>query len=138
MIQLKSVLKVIDNTGAVFAECIRVVGKKHGSLGDEIVVTIKEVKNSLVNNPARSSNNTNAQNLSLAKIKKGDVRRAVIVRTRKEVERKDGRFIKFSDNACVLLNYNRQPIGSRVLGVVANELRYKKWSKVLSISSKVV
>ena len=135
MIQLKTVLKVIDNTGASLAECIRVVGKgkQHGSLGDEIVVVIKELK--FVN---QTSNSTNANTQALAKIQKGDVRRAVIVRTRKEVERQDGRFIKFDDNACVLLNYTRQPLGSRVLGVVANELRYKNWGKVLSIASKVV
>ncbi|ORZ36691.1 50S ribosomal protein L14 [Catenaria anguillulae PL171] len=130
MIQLKSMLNVIDNSGARLVECIRVVAGRSASLGDQITVVVKE---------ARPLPTTGMTAASLAnKVKKGDVRRAVIVRARKEVRRPDGRYVRFDDNACVLLNTQGQPLGTRVLGVVANELRMKKWAKVISLAPKVV
>ncbi|KAI9298152.1 50S ribosomal protein L14 [Neoconidiobolus thromboides FSU 785] len=128
MIQLKSILNVIDNSGAIFVECIKVLRNgKVASVGDEIVVAVKKAK------PI----NTERGN-SIAKVKKGDVKRAVIVRCKKEIRRADGRYIRFDDNACVLLNASQQPLGTRVLGLVANELRQKQWLKVLSLAPKVI
>ncbi|KAI0216827.1 54S ribosomal protein L38, mitochondrial, partial [Massospora cicadina] len=128
MIQLKSCLNVIDNSGALVAECIKCLrGASVASLGDEIVVTIKKAKPIDINLRLNSAQN---------KIKKGDVRRAVIVRVKKEVLRQDGRYIRFDDNACVLLNNAKQPIGTRVLGLVAKEVREKNWLKVVSLAPK--
>ncbi|OMH82197.1 54S ribosomal protein L38, mitochondrial [Zancudomyces culisetae] len=126
MIQMNSRLLVIDNSGAIVAQCIKVLkSAKWASLGDEIVVSIKS---------ARTATDTTLAN----KVKKGDVRRALIVRTKKEIARPDGRFIKFDDNACVLLNSQGQPIGSRILGLVSRELREKNWIKVVSLAPKVI
>ncbi|KAI9137801.1 mitochondrial ribosomal protein subunit L38 [Paraphysoderma sedebokerense] len=128
MIQLKTMLRVIDNSGARLAECIRVIkAGKTASLGDEITVVIKDARPITVTGSAAAN-----------KVKKGDVKRAVVVRTKKEVRRLDGRMIRFDDNACVLLGSNRQPLGTRVLGVVANELRMKGFLKVVSLAPKVI
>ncbi|KAJ1507692.1 39S ribosomal protein L38, mitochondrial [Coelomomyces lativittatus] len=120
MIQLKSMLNVIDNSGAKLVECIRVHEGKIASLGDMITVVVKKAK----------PNST--------KVQKAEIHKAVIVRTRKEVRRPDGRYIRFDDNACVLVNAEKQPLGTRILGVVANELRMKKFAKVISLAPKVV
>ncbi|PVU97672.1 hypothetical protein BB561_000417 [Smittium simulii] len=129
MIQMKTRLHVIDNSGAIVVECIKVLrNAKWASIGDEIVVAVKVAK-PLSN--ALSATNTN-------KAKKGDVHRALIVRTKKEIPRADGRYIRFDDNACILLNNQKQPLGSRILGIVARELKEKKWVKAISLAPKVI
>ncbi|KAG2176785.1 hypothetical protein INT44_007449 [Umbelopsis vinacea] len=131
MIGLKGTMAVIDNSGAVIAECIKVMsGGRYARLGDEIVCVVKRarpINPSLIGTQAAS-----------LKVKKGDVRHAVIVRTKKEVGRPDGRYIRFDDNACILLNQKKEPLGTRVLGVVAAELRQKKWMKLVSLAPRVV
>ncbi|RUP45539.1 ribosomal protein L14b/L23e, partial [Jimgerdemannia flammicorona] len=97
---------------------------------DEIVCVVKKAR------PISSS--LAGTQAATIKVKKGDVRRALIVRTRKEMSRPDGRYIRFDDNACVLLNNKKEPLGTRVLGVVAAELRQKKWMKVVSLAPRVV
>ncbi|KAJ2763042.1 54S ribosomal protein L38, mitochondrial [Coemansia nantahalensis] len=130
MIQLKSRLTVIDNSGALVAECIKVLrNARWAEVGDEIVVAVKR---------ARPISDKTSAALSAAKIRKGDVRRAVIVRTKKEIRRPDGRYVRFDDNACVLLNNQQQPLGSRILGLVAAELRFKNWIKIVSLAPQVV
>ncbi|KAJ1732251.1 54S ribosomal protein L38, mitochondrial [Coemansia biformis] len=130
MIQLKSRLNVIDNSGALVAECIKVLrNARWAEVGDEIVVAVKR---------ARPISDKTSASLSAAKIRKGDVRRAVIVRTKKEIRRPDGRYVRFDDNACVLLNNQQQPLGSRILGLVAAELRFKNWVKIVSLAPRVV
>lgn len=99
-------------------------------VGDEIVCVVKRarpINPSLIGTQAAS-----------LKVKKGDVRHAVVVRTKKEVSRPDGRYIRFDDNACILLNQKKEPLGTRVLGVVAAELRQKKWMKLVSLAPRVV
>ncbi|RUS30872.1 50S ribosomal protein L14 [Jimgerdemannia flammicorona] len=131
MIGLKGTLNVIDNSGAVIVECIRVLsGGRFARTGDEIVCVVKKAR------PISSS--LAGTQAATIKVKKGDVRRALIVRTRKEMSRPDGRYIRFDDNACVLLNNKKEPLGTRVLGVVAAELRQKKWMKVVSLAPRVV
>ncbi|KAF9105675.1 39S ribosomal protein L38, mitochondrial [Entomortierella chlamydospora] len=128
MLQLKSILNVIDNSGAVWAECIRVLhGGKYARIGDEIVVVVNKAKSNAV-----------ATASGIPKVKKGDVRHALVVRARKETLRPDGRYVRFDDNACVLLNKQGEPLGTRVLGVVSGELRQKRWMKLLSLAPKVV
>ncbi|KAJ2692834.1 54S ribosomal protein L38, mitochondrial [Coemansia spiralis] len=130
MIQLKSRLTVIDNSGALVAECIKVLrNARWAEVGDEIVVAVKR---------ARPISDKTSASLSAAKIRKGDVRRAVVVRTKKEIRRPDGRYVRFDDNACVLLNNQQQPLGSRILGLVAAELRFKNWVKIVSLAPRVV
>ncbi|KAI8982453.1 50S ribosomal protein L14 [Mycotypha africana] len=131
MIGLKGTLNVIDNSGAIIAECVRVMsGARFARTGDEIVCVVKK---------ARPISATIAGTQAAAqKVKKGDVRHAVVVRTRKEVSRPDGRTIRFDDNACVLLNNKKEPLGTRVLGVVAAEVKYKNWTKVASLAPKVI
>lgn len=122
MIQVESRLKVADNSGAKKVQCIKVLGgfhKKIGSVGDTIVVAIKEC-------------------LPRKKIKKGDVRRAVIVRTKKPIYRKDGSTISFENNAVVLLNEKGELIGTRILGPVTKELRKKNMTRIISLASNVV
>ncbi|KAJ1817129.1 54S ribosomal protein L38, mitochondrial [Coemansia sp. RSA 455] len=127
---MKSRLNVIDNSGAVVAECIKVLkNAKWAEVGDEIVVAVKK---------ARPISEAMSSSMSAAKIRKGDVRRAVIVRTKKEIRRPDGRYVRFDDNACVLLNNQQQPLGSRILGLVSAELRFKNWVKVVSLAPRVV
>ena len=122
MIQQESRLKVADNTGAKDVLTIRVLGgtkKRYASLGDKIVVTVKEAS------PAGT-------------VKKGQVTTAVIVRTNKEVRRPDGPYIRFDENACVLLNSTGEMIGTRVFGPVARELRNKQFMKIVSLAPEVL
>ncbi|KII91597.1 hypothetical protein PLICRDRAFT_135918 [Plicaturopsis crispa FD-325 SS-3] len=133
MIGLKSTLNVIDNSGAVLIECVNVLKQKvnngWGSVGDEIVCVVKE---------ARPVADASAASVTAVKVRRGDVRRAVIVRTRKAVRRPDGRLVRFDDNAAVLLNNKREMLGSRIAGVVSADLRYKGWTKILSLAPKAV
>ena len=122
MIQQESRLKVADNSGAKEVLCIRVLGgtkKRYASLGDKIVVTVKQADPS-------------------GGVKKGQVAKAVIVRTRKEVRRKDGSYIRFDDNSCVLLDENGEMRGTRVFGPVARELREHNHMKVISLAPEVL
>ncbi|CAI2174832.1 15216_t:CDS:2 [Funneliformis geosporum] len=135
MIQLKTILNVIDNSGAIFAECIRVAhGGRYGRIGDPITVVIKKAKpiSQVISTTSAANPATKLQ------IRKGEVKKALIVRTRKETRRPDGRYIRFDDNACILLNNRQEPLGTRVLGVVGAELRGKKWGKVVSLAPRVV
>ena len=122
MIQMTTVLDVADNSGAKKVFCIKVLGgsrRKYASVGDVIVVSIKEA-------------------LPNSKVKKGDVARAVIVRTAKEVARPDGSYIRFDTNSAVLVNKENEPIGTRIFGPVARELRAKKFMKIISLAPEVV
>ncbi|CAK7563860.1 MAG: 54S ribosomal protein L38, mitochondrial [Sporothrix epigloea] len=128
MIQLKSMLNCIDNSGAALVECAMVIGqKRHAAIGDRIVVVVQK---------QRSAASEGMAGLSAgSKVKRGDVRQAVVVRTKYPVRRKDGSILRFDDNACVLISKAGDPIGSRVNGVVGQELRRKKWSKILSMAT---
>ncbi|MAO86030.1 MAG: 50S ribosomal protein L14 [Candidatus Marinimicrobia bacterium] len=122
MIQQETRLKVADNSGAKELLCIKVLGgtrKKYAKLGDLIIVTVKKA-------------------IPGGVIKKGEVTKAVIVRTRKELRRKDGSYIRFDDNAAVLVNDNKEPQGTRVFGPVARELREKRFMKILSLAPEVI
>jgi large subunit ribosomal protein L14 len=122
MVQSETVLDVADNSGARKVLCIKVLGGtrcRHASLGDIIVVSVKEA-------------------IPNAKVKKGDVMKAVIVRTSKEVGRADGSYIKFDSNSAVLIDNQREPIGTRIFGPVARELRAKKFMKILSLAPEVI
>jgi large subunit ribosomal protein L14 len=122
MIQIYSRLRVCDNTGARIAMCVHVSGgskRRYGYVGDIINVTIKDA-------------------LPNAPVKKGDKGKAVIVRTKKEQRRIDGSYVRFDDNACVLINEQKEPKGTRVFGPVARELREKGFTKILSLASEVV
>jgi len=122
MIQQESRLNVADNSGAKEVLCIRVLGgtkKRYASVGDQIVVTVKTA-------------------LSSSSLKKGTVSKAVIVRTKKEVRRKDGSYIRFEDNAAVLLNTNGEPRGTRIFGPVARELRERQFMKIVSLAPEVL
>jgi len=131
---LKATMMVIDNSGALVAECVNVLKNKSSfglaRTGDEIVVVVKKAR------PYVATGNTSAS--LVQKVKKGDVRRAVVVRTKKEQRRPDGRYIRFDTNAAVLLNNKKEPLGSRVNGVVSAELRTKGWSRIASLATKVV
>ncbi len=122
MIQPETRLTVADNSGAKQVYCIKVLGgsrRRYASLGDIIVVSVKEA-------------------LPGSKVKKGDVMKAVVVRTAKEVGRADGSFIKFDDNSAVLINNAREPIGTRIFGPVARELRAKRFMKIISLAPEVL
>mgnify|MGYP001794138424 FL=1 len=122
MIQQESRLSVADNSGAKEVLCIRVLGgtkKRYASVGDKIVVTVKSA-------------------ISSSSLKKGTVSKAVIVRTKKEVRRKDGSYIRFEDNAAVLLTNNDEPRGTRIFGPVARELREKQFMKIVSLAPEVL
>ena len=122
MIQQESRLAVADNSGAKEVLCIRVLGgtrRRYASIGDQIVVTVKNA-------------------LPSGNIKKGAVTRAVVVRTRKEVRRNDGSYIRFDDNAVVLLNQAGEMIGTRIFGPVARELREKQYMKIVSLAPEVL
>ena len=122
MVQQESRLKVADNTGAKEVLTIRVLGgtkRRYASLGDKIVVTVKDA----------TPNGT---------VKKGQVSIAVVVRTKKEVRRHDGSYIRFDENAAVLINNQKEPKGTRVFGPVARELREKKYMKILSLAPEVI
>ena len=105
-------------------------GAKVASLGDEIVCVVKKARPIASDSSASSSQ-------AVGKLKKGDVARALVVRTKQQVRRLDGTFIKFDDNAVVMLNKQGQPLGNRVLGVIANECRQKRWSKITSLAPKI-
>lgn len=122
MVQMQTSLDVADNSGAKRLSCIKVLGgtkRKYASLGDVIVVSVKEA-------------------IPNSKVKKGDVMRAVIVRTVKEVRRMDGSYIKFDDNSAVLINPQNDPVGTRIFGPVARELRAKKFMKIISLAPEVL
>lgn len=122
MIQLRTVLEVADNSGARMVECIKVLGgstRRYASIGDIIVVSVREVDPN-------------------APIKKGEVKKAVVVRTTKEVRRSNGTYIKFDNNAAVLINEAKEPVGTRIFGPVARELRAKKFMKIISLAPEVI
>ncbi|KAK5093521.1 54S ribosomal protein L38, mitochondrial [Lithohypha guttulata] len=125
-------LNCIDNSGAAIVECVAVM-KKRGmrptaSIGDRIIVVVQKQRSFGQEGPGGGS-------LSIAnKVKRGDIRHAVVVRAHKEQQRKDGSYVKFDDNACVLINKSGDPIGTRLTSVVGAELRDKKWSKILSLA----
>ncbi|KAI9314322.1 putative MRPL38-mitochondrial ribosomal protein, large subunit [Dichotomocladium elegans] len=130
MIGLKGTMNVIDNSGAIVAECIRVMsGARFARAGDEIVCVVKR---------ARPINPNLSGQAASQKVKKGDVRHALVVRTKKEMARPDGRYIRFDDNACILLNNKKEPLGTRVLGVVAAELKQKNWMKAVSLAPRII
>jgi large subunit ribosomal protein L14 len=122
MIQMQTHLKVADNSGAKEVECIKVIGgskRRTASVGDIIVVSIKEA-------------------LPNSKVKKGDVAKAVIVRTIHKVRRVDGSYIRFDDNSAVLIKADKEPIGTRIFGPVARELRAKQFVKIISLAPEVL
>lgn len=122
MIQQESRLKVADNTGAREVLCIRVLGgssRRYAGIGDVIVGAVKDA------NPGGS-------------VKKGEVVRAVVVRTKKASRRTDGTYIRFDDNACVIIDANRQPIGTRIFGPVARELREHRFMRIISLAPEVL
>jgi len=122
MIQLRTILDVADNSGARKVQCIKVLGgsrRRYATVGDVIVVAVKEA-------------------IPNAKVKKGEVSRAVIVRTAKELNRGDGSYIRFDGNSAVLLDKEHEPIGTRIFGPVARELRAKKFLKIISLAPEVL
>jgi len=122
MIQTETKLKVADNSGAKLLLCIKVLGgskRRYASVGDIIVVSVKEA-------------------MPNSKVKKGNVMKAVIVRTSKEIRRADGSYIKFDDNSAVLINQQNEPIGTRIFGPVARELRAKRFMKIISLAPEVL
>jgi large subunit ribosomal protein L14 len=122
MVQTTTNLDVADNSGAKKIMCIRVLGgtkRKYASLGDVIIVSVKEA-------------------IANSKVKKGEVARAVIVRTKKEVSRQDGSYIRFDSNSAVLVDKDNEPIGTRIFGPVARELRAKRFMKIISLAPEVL
>jgi large subunit ribosomal protein L14 len=122
VIQQQSFLEIADNSGGRRARCIKVLGgtrRRYARVGDIVVVSIREAT---PNSP----------------VKKGEVKRAVVVRTRKEIGRDDGSYIRFDENAAVLVNENREPLGTRIFGPVARELRRKRFMKIISLAPEVL
>ncbi len=122
MIQQESTLEVADNSGARKVACIRVLGgtrRRYASIGDVIVVSVKDA-------------------IPNGRVKKGEVRRAVVVRTAKSIARPDGSLIKFDDNAAVLIDATREPVGTRIFGPVARELRARRFMKIISLAPEVL
>jgi large subunit ribosomal protein L14 len=122
MIQMQTVLDVADNSGAKKLYCIKVLGgskRKYAGIGDIIVASVKEA-------------------IPNSKVKKGDVVKAVIVRTAKELGRPDGSYIRFDDNSGVVINNQKEPVGTRIFGPVARELRAKKFMKIISLAPEVL
>ena len=122
MIQVGTTLTISDNSGAKKVQCIKVLGgakRKYASVGDVIVVSVKEA-------------------IPRGRVKKGDIHRAVIVRTAKEIHRNDGSSIKFDNNAAVLITNQNEPIGTRIFGPVTRELRLKKFMKIISLAPEVL
>ena len=122
MIQMQTVLNVADNSGAKKVACIKVLGgskRRYAGVGDVIVVSVKEA-------------------IPNSKVKKGDVMKAVIVRTAKETRRPDGSFLKFDDNSAVLINNQMEPVGTRIFGPVPRELRAKNHMKIISLAPEVL
>jgi len=121
MIQEQTILNVADNSGAKYVMCIKVLGgsrRRYANIGDLIKISIKD-------------------SITNSKVKKGDILKAVIVRTKKGIKRIDGSLIRFDKNACVLLNNNEQPIGTRIFGPITRELRIDKFMKIISLASEV-
>jgi large subunit ribosomal protein L14 len=122
MIQPRSILEVADNSGAKKVQCIRVLGgsfRRYARLGDIIVVSVKEA-------------------IPEGNVKKGQVAKAVVVRTKKETRRPDGSYIRFDQNAVVIINNQLEPIGTRIFGPVARELRWKDFTKIISLAPEVL
>jgi large subunit ribosomal protein L14 len=122
MIQMRTILDVADNSGAKKVQCIKVLGgtrRRYATVGDVIVVSVKEA-------------------IPNSKIRKGTVHRAVIVRTRKEVPRPDGSYIRFDTNSAVLITKQNEPVGTRIFGPVARELRAKQFLKIISLAPEVL
>ncbi|MEA3361036.1 MAG: 50S ribosomal protein L14 [Thermodesulfobacteriota bacterium] len=122
MIQAETLLNVADNSGAKRLNCIKILGgsrRRYASVGDVIVVSVRE-------------------SLPNSKVRKGDVLKAVIVRTAKEIRREDGSYIKFDDNSAVLISQQNEPIGTRIFGPVARELRAKNFMKIISLAPEVL
>ena len=122
MIQVETRLKAAHNSGAKVLYCIKVLGgsrRRYATVGDIIVVSVKEA-------------------MPNAKVKKGDVLKAVVVRTKKEVRRPDGSYIRFDENSAVLINQAKEPIGTRIFGPVARELRAKRFMKIISLAPEVL
>jgi len=122
MIQMQTVLDVADNSGAQKVQCIKVLGgskRKYASIGDLVVVSVKEAA-------------------PHSKVKKGEVLRAVVVRTRKEIRRVDGTYIRFDTNSAVIVNTQGEPVGTRIFGPVARELRAKQFMKIVSLAPEVL
>ena len=122
MIQQESMLKIADNTGAKRALCIRVLGgsrRRYARIGDRVIVTIKDA-------------------VPNAPVKRGEVMEAVVVRTAKEMRRRDGTYIRFDDNAAVLINAQQEPRGTRIFGPVGRELREKRYMRIVSLAPEVL
>lgn len=122
MIQTETRLTVADNSGAKELYCIKVLGgskRRYAGIGDVIVVSVKEA-------------------IPNAKVKKGDIVKAVIVRTRKEISRRDGSMIRFDDNSAVVISASNEPVGTRIFGPVARELRAKRFMKIISLAPEVL
>jgi large subunit ribosomal protein L14 len=122
MIQMQTVLNVADNSGAKKVACVKVLGgskRRYAGVGDVIVISVKEA-------------------MPNSKVKKGDVMKAVIVRTAKGTRRPDGTFLKFDDNSAVLINNQLEPVGTRIFGPVARELRAKQFMKIISLAPEVL
>ncbi len=122
MIQMQTTLEVADNSGARKVQCIKVLGgskRRSAGIGDVIVVSVKDA-------------------IPRGKVKKGEVHRAVVVRTAKDMRRSDGSAIRFDRNAAVLINKQGEPIGTRIFGPVTRELRYKKYMKIISLAPEVL
>ena len=122
MIQVESMLNVADNSGAKLVQCIKVLGgtrRRYAGIGDIIVVAVKDV-------------------IPTSAIKKGTVEKAVVVRVSKEYRRPDGTYIRFDDNACVIIDASKNPKGKRIFGPVARELRERDYMKIISLASEVV
>jgi large subunit ribosomal protein L14 len=122
MIQMQTILNVADNSGAKKVFCVKVLGgskRKYATVGDIIVVSVKEA-------------------IPNSKVKKGDVMKAVVVRTVKEVRRPDGSYLKFDDNSAVLINNQMEPVGTRIFGPVARELRAKQFMRIVSLAPEVI
>ena len=122
MIQAESTLDVADNSGAKRVACIRVLGgtrRRYASIGDVIVVAVKDA-------------------IPNSRVKKGEVRKAVVVRTKKGISRSDGTYIRFDQNAAVLIDNQREPVGTRIFGPVARELRGRRFMKIISLAPEVL
>jgi large subunit ribosomal protein L14 len=122
MIQLRSILEVADNSGAKRVQCVKVLGgsqRKYAHLGDVVVVSVKEA-------------------LPDSNVKKGSVTKAVVVRTKREARRPDGSYIRFDQNAVVLINAQGEPVGTRIFGPVARELRWREYMKIISLAPEVL
>ena len=130
-------MQIIDNTGALVVECVNVLKNKtnngHASIGDIFVCVVQRAR------PIShsSSGPTSGSTLTALKVKRGDVLRAVLVRTKRAIMRPDGRFVRFDDNAAVLVNKKNELIGTRIGGVVSSDLRNKGWSKIVALAPKV-